>query len=270
MTPELDQALRWDERWPHILETLRSLASSNEAATFTTVLSSLMEQLREHGGAIVGSTDALTAVCPQPISLAGGWHSSATSASLALASRFVTCVWRAVRPLDCAEALLDDSIRFSPQEDIDAETWPACRDAVAKFFEQFESGELERLAVLVECERVAMARNGIQPQPETASPAPQPVEMRTEATAANTLETGPTREEQAIALIVSDHSLSVFQVAERLGVDRKTPYRWTKFMGIFNGLSQSSAGTVRRGERDAETGDVLAYDNDDPAELFDE
>lgn len=86
---------------------------------------------------------------------------------------------------------------------------------------------------------------------------------------ADTIETQPhladtsssqlTLEERAIALLVANKTLTIVQIAGQLGVDRKTPYKWKRFMVIFNGIKDGPS-RIRRGEKDAETGEILAYD----------
>ena len=62
-----------------------------------------------------------------------------------------------------------------------------------------------------------------------------------------------TNEEKAIAMVMSDHGLSVKDVAAKLGVRRNTPYRWDNFVKIFNGLrSLKSHRAPRRGSKDSD------------------
>lgn len=256
MNSALDDALRWAGRWPHILDTLRFFAESEELETFKTVAASLLDQLREHGGSIVENFDLLTAACPQPISLAGRWHSSASSASYGTANKLVCEVWCAVRPLEWAESPTNSFLRFDPAASIDGDTWPECRAAVLKFFDQFDAADVERLSVLVERERVKLTI--LNSQPSAIPIADATVEGETAGHAAIRLT------EQAIAILVENNSLTVAQIADRLGVHRNTPRRWPKFMAVFNGLKTSDCYSVRRGERDRETGEIIAHDVDEP------
>lgn len=51
-----------------------------------------------------------------------------------------------------------------------------------------------------------------------------------------------TDEDKAIALAVQDHQLSIADIADKLGVNRGTPYRWLKFKPIFKALQAGRAG----------------------------
>ena len=69
------------------------------------------------------------------------------------------------------------------------------------------------------------------------------------------------QEDKAIALAVKDQELSVADIAEKLGVDRKTPYRWPEFKGIWNTLQKGRAGSPPpHGSKDRE-GNLEAEDD---------
>ena len=100
--------------------------------------------------------------------------------------------------------------------------------------------------------------NGLQTPPAAPSSEAKPVDVSlADAQSQNEL----ADEDKAIALAVKDQTLSVAHIAEKLGVDRKTPYRWLKFMSLWKGLqAQQSGSPPPRGSKDRE-GNLEAQDD---------
>lgn len=70
-----------------------------------------------------------------------------------------------------------------------------------------------------------------------------------------------TDEDKAIALAVKDHGLSIADISDKLAVNRKTPYRWPKFMRIYKALQAGRVGALPpRGSKDRD-GNLEAEDD---------
>jgi transposase-like protein len=70
-----------------------------------------------------------------------------------------------------------------------------------------------------------------------------------------------TNEEKAIGMLVAEPSISIEEVAQRLGVHRTTPYRWHKFIRAWIVQHQTARQTRRRGTKARGQADSAVYDD---------
>jgi hypothetical protein len=155
--------------------------------------------------------------------------------------------------------------RFAEARPGEAESWLHARDKLRKFKKRVDR-ELEERAWPPEA-RTPPGAAAVPPAPAVGPPT-----IPTPALAPASGESAPEidLEAKALALLFQHPDWSILQIAQLLGVDRRTPYKWDKFRNAAEAAGRLKPRgrkdrTPRRGHKDRD-GRVEAYADEDEDE----